>query len=175
VTSVGNYLLPSHSKAKVAHLGLGSNLGDRAAHLWGAVERLAALRGTSVVTLSPLYESEPIGPVEQPWFLNAIVVVSTELSPLDLLRDGKAIERHLGRLPSERWGPRLIDIDLIFFGDVLVETEDLVLPHPELWNRRFVLLPLRDVLPDGELRERVEDRLKELGEPPVVRRFGGSV
>ncbi|MBM2811421.1 MAG: folK [Chloroflexi bacterium] len=174
-TSGDRYFLPSAPKVEVAYLGLGSNLGDRAGNLWGAVERLAALRGTRILSLSPLYESEPVGPVDQPWFLNAIVAVATELSPVDLLRDAKAIERQMGRLPSERWGPRLIDIDLIFVGEVVLETEELILPHPELWNRQFVLRPLGDVLPGGGLHDRVDERLDQIGERPVVRRFDGSV
>jgi 2-amino-4-hydroxy-6-hydroxymethyldihydropteridine diphosphokinase len=94
---------------------------------------------------------------------------------LALLRAAKAIEAEMGRLPAERWGPRLIDVDLLFSGDAEIHTEELTLPHREMWNRRFVLQPLLDVLPTGQVRDQVVRRLQALPATPVVRRFDRSV
>lgn len=116
-----------------------------------------------MLRLSPFYESDPVGPVDQPCFLNAVVSVETTLLPGELLRAAKEIERAMGRVPSEHWGPRLIDIDLLLYGDQEVESDELTVPHPEMWNRRFVLEPLRDLLPAGVLAGRVQKRLDEIG------------
>lgn len=145
------------------YLSLGSNVGDRAANLWEAVRRLAQLSGSRLIRLSPLYETEPVGPVPQDWFFNAVLCLETPLKPLQLLSAAKRIEQEMGRAPGERWGPRLIDIDILLYDDLRLESEALVIPHPELWDRRFVLDPLKDVLPDGELRRAVESRLEALG------------
>jgi 2-amino-4-hydroxy-6-hydroxymethyldihydropteridine diphosphokinase len=154
------------------YVGLGSNLGDRAANIWEAARRLEALPGCELVRQSSLYETEPVGSVSQGWFLNAALRLVTDAEPLVLLMAAKEIERSIGRRPSLPWGPRLIDIDLLLFEDVGMESEDLTLPHPELWNRKFVLTPLLEVIPEGELRRRVEEGLKELGEEgPEVRPY----
>lgn len=152
-----------------AYLGLGSNLGDRAANLWEATRRLGELRGCTVERCSRLYETAPVGPQEQPWFLNAVLRVQTSLSPHDLLRAAKQIEREIGRVPGERWGPRLIDIDVLLFGEKRIASAELTVPHPELWRRRFVLVPLADVVPSGPLADEVRRRLEELGEQQELR------
>src|SRR4028118_1091598 len=104
------------------YLGLGSNLGDRKAHLREAVDALAGLVGTWVTAVSPLYCTKPWGRLEQPDFLNMVVEIKTDLAPDDLLRQCKGIERDTGRTPTERWGPRVIDIDILLYGDALVQT-----------------------------------------------------
>ena len=151
------------------YVGLGSNLGDRAANLWEALRRLADTRGCHVTRLSRLYESAPIGPQDQDWFINAVVAAEVDLTPHALLACAKEIEQQMGRAPSARWGPRLIDIDLLLFGDAEINTDDLVIPHRELWNRRFAMLPLAELLPSGALLDGVEKRLIELGEEQEVR------
>ncbi|MSQ23265.1 MAG: 2-amino-4-hydroxy-6-hydroxymethyldihydropteridine diphosphokinase [Chloroflexi bacterium] len=160
-----------------AYLGLGSNLGDRAANLWEAVRLLLDALGSDRFAMSPLYETELVGPVEQPSFLNAVLRIEVERSPQDLLAALKAVEQQLGRIPSERWGPRCIDLDLLLYGELTIATHDLIVPHPELWNRRFVLTPLLDVLEEGPLYSRARDRLAQLGERPWVRLYvpGGKV
>jgi 2-amino-4-hydroxy-6-hydroxymethyldihydropteridine diphosphokinase len=159
--------------------GLGSNLGDRAANLWEAVRRISVIPETQPTALSRLYETAPVGPVEQGWFLNAIVAVETGVRPLELLMAVKEIEREIGRTPTERWGPRVIDIDILLYGDAELRSEALTIPHPELWNRRFVLVPLLDVLSDGDLARQIRQRLPQLGDRPddvrVVRAEGDSV
>ena len=152
-----------------AFLGLGSNLGDRAANLWEASRRLCDIPGCRLGRISRLYESAPVGPPNQAWYLNAVVAADVGLSPRELLEQTKRIEHQMGRAPAERWGPRLIDIDLLLFGSEEVSSDDLVVPHPELWNRRFVLLPLAEILPAGPLADRVATRVGELGEGQDVR------
>ena len=142
-----------------AYVGLGSNLGDREATIRAAV---AALPG--VVAVSALRETEPVGPVEQPPFLNGAVALETELSPRELLDVLLAVERELGRERRERWGPRTIDLDLLLYGDRVVDEPGLSLPHPRLHERRFALEPLAELDPELAVpgRGRVKDLLAEL-------------
>lgn len=132
----------------LAYLGLGSNVGDRAAHLQFAVDGLAARAGT-VVALSPVYETEPVGGPPQPDYLNAVVVVETDRSARHLLGVAKALEREAGRDEGgERWGPRPLDVDVLMVGDERIDEPDLVVPHPRIHQRAFVLAPLADVAPN---------------------------
>ena len=130
-----------------AFVGLGSNLGDREAQIRMALDELAKLPGTRVSRASSLYDSEPVGEVEQPNFLNAVAQLDTELTARQLLWNLLLIERRLGRVRSARWGPRSIDLDLLMFGELVVEEPDLQVPHPELANRSFVLVPLVEIDP----------------------------
>jgi 2-amino-4-hydroxy-6-hydroxymethyldihydropteridine diphosphokinase len=132
-----------------AYLGLGSNVGDREANLQFAVDGLAGRAGR-VVALSPVYETEPVGGPPQPDYLNAVVVVETALSPRDLLGVAKALEAEAGREPPDpdrRWGPRPLDVDVLMVGDERIDEPDLVVPHPRIHQRAFVLAPLADVAP----------------------------
>jgi 2-amino-4-hydroxy-6-hydroxymethyldihydropteridine diphosphokinase len=156
------------------YLGLGSNLGDRAANLWEAARRLSELPGCRLDRTSRLYETAPVGPGDQPWFLNAVLRAAIEMSAHDLLTAAKQIEQDVGRTPSKRWGPRVIDIDLLLYGDSVIATDDLLVPHPELWNRRFVLVPLLDVLAAGALADRVRERLDTLGTDQDLRAWPGE-
>jgi 2-amino-4-hydroxy-6-hydroxymethyldihydropteridine diphosphokinase len=130
-----------------AFVGLGSNLGDREAQIRMALDELAKLPGTRVVRASSLYDSEPAGEVEQPNFLNAVAQIDTELTARQLLWNLLLIERRLGRVRSARWGPRSIDLDLLMFGELVVEEPDLQVPHPALASRSFVLVPLVEIDP----------------------------
>jgi 2-amino-4-hydroxy-6-hydroxymethyldihydropteridine diphosphokinase len=127
-------------------VGLGSNVGDRLGYLRAAVSSLRATDDVEVVAASTVYETEPAGP-EQPDFLNAVVELDTDLAAEELLRICKRVEADLGRVPRERWGPREIDLDLLVYGDRRVETDDLVVPHPQLSARTFVLVPLEELAP----------------------------
>ncbi|HVJ98324.1 MAG TPA: 2-amino-4-hydroxy-6-hydroxymethyldihydropteridine diphosphokinase [Acidimicrobiia bacterium] len=131
-----------------AFLALGSNLGDRAANLQGAVDGLARAPGTRVIAISRVYETAPVGGPEQGPYLNAVVEVATDLDPHALLAVGQQLERAAQRVRGERWGPRTLDVDVLLFDDIEVDTDDLVVPHPRMWERAFVLVPLRDVAPD---------------------------
>lgn len=140
-------------------LGLGSNVGDRRAHLQAAVDALPA-PGIEVLVCSCCYDTDPVGEVlDQPSFLNACVRVRTALAPLDLLDAVKAIERRLGREPGARHGPRAIDIDVLLLGEVQLDDERMRLPHEQLLSRRFVLVPALEL--DFELRSPDGRRLSD--------------
>ncbi len=133
-----------------AILGLGSNLGDRAAHLETAARRLAATGGITLVAASSIYETEPVGvTARQPDYLNQVLVLETDLPPKELLRVCQKLERERGRTASHKpLSPRPLDIDLIVHGALVTASPSLVLPHPRYHQRRFVLLPLAEVQPD---------------------------
>ena len=135
--------------AQRAYVGLGSNLGDRAAHLQFALDGLAARAG-AVVAVSPVYETEPVGGPPQPDYLNAVVALDTELDARSLLGVAKSLEREAGRTLDDgpRWSPRPLDIDILLIGDVRVSEPDLIVPHPRIHQRAFVLAPLADVAPE---------------------------
>jgi 2-amino-4-hydroxy-6-hydroxymethyldihydropteridine diphosphokinase len=118
-------------------VALGSNLGDRAAHLAYARERLSALPGTRLIAASRVEETAPLGPVVQPRYLNQMVLLETSLEPAALLAQCRRIEAERGRERRERWGPRTLDLDLVRYGDKTVRQPDLTIPHPELPNRDF--------------------------------------
>ncbi len=131
-----------------AYLGLGSNLGDRAAHMQLAVDALAATPEIRVVSVSRVYETTPVGGPEQEDYLNAVVAIETELTPRELLAIAHQIEQLADRVRTVRWGPRTLDVDVLLVGDERVDEPDLQVPHPRLFERAFVLAPLRDVAPD---------------------------
>jgi 2-amino-4-hydroxy-6-hydroxymethyldihydropteridine diphosphokinase len=138
-----------------AFVGLGSNLGDRRAHLQAAVDGLRA-RG-DVVAVSPLYETEPVGgPAGQGPYLNLVVELSTEDTPRELLERCRALEAAAGRVRAERWGPRTLDADVLLVEGAAVDEPDLTVPHPRLWERRFVVQPLADLAPDLVSPSRLE-------------------
>src|SRR4051812_16973138 len=121
-----------------AYLALGSNLGDRAAHLQSAVDGLARAPGTRVVAISRVYETDPVGGPEQDAYLNAVVAVDTELDPHALLAVGQQLENAAHRVRAERWGPRTLDVDVLLYGDLEIDTDTLVVPHPRMAERAFV-------------------------------------
>jgi 2-amino-4-hydroxy-6-hydroxymethyldihydropteridine diphosphokinase len=129
----------------VVYLGLGSNLGDRMDNLSSAVERLS--QKVNIKNLSSVYESEPLYIKEQPLFLNTVLSADTKLAPFKLLSFIKGIESELGRQPSFRNAPRLIDIDILFYGDQIIDTLELTIPHPRITERAFVLVPLAEIAP----------------------------
>jgi 2-amino-4-hydroxy-6-hydroxymethyldihydropteridine diphosphokinase len=130
-----------------AYLGLGSNVGDRAGYLQSAVAGLAATDGVTVVAVSPVYETDPVGGPEQGDYLNAVVAVDTDRTPRELLDMAKRLEDAAGRVRGERWGPRTLDVDVLLVGDDEVYEPDLVVPHPRLYERAFVMVPLADLDP----------------------------
>jgi 2-amino-4-hydroxy-6-hydroxymethyldihydropteridine diphosphokinase len=164
------------AKERVGYLGLGSNLGDRRAHLEGAVGALAAHPEIAVSASSSVYETDPVGEVlDQPDFLNACLRISTTLEPEDLLDASKAVEQEVGRTPGGRpQGPREVDVDVLLLGDLEHESERMAVPHPELLTRRFVLIPLLEL--DFELATpggaRLSDALVVLSPHEGVRLAG---
>lgn len=133
------------SKLATVYLALGSNLGDRQTNLEGAMKRLA--QELVIEQTSSLYETEPVGYREQPLFLNAVCRATTNLSPFELLHLDKEIETALGRVPSFPNGPRIIDVDILLYGEEVMETAELTIPHPRLPERAFVLVPLAEIAP----------------------------
>ncbi len=127
------------------YLGIGSNLGDREANLKGALDALSGQ--VKIEKISSIYETEPVGYAEQPWFLNLVCRGETGVEPLALLSLAKKIEAQMGRQESFLNAPRLIDIDILLFDDRVIETDDLIVPHPRIGERGFVLVPLTEIAP----------------------------
>jgi 2-amino-4-hydroxy-6-hydroxymethyldihydropteridine diphosphokinase len=153
-----------------AWLGIGSNIGDMAATLDRAVAALAATPGISVIARSSDYRTPPWGKTDQPWFLNGAVGIETTLDPHALLDACQAIEHALGRVREERWGPRIIDLDVLAYEGAAVEDERLVLPHRYVRERAFVLVPLAEIAPDLVIGgERVTDALAKLDRTGIAR------
>lgn len=156
---------------KTAFLALGSNLGDRVATLAEALRGLEANRDVQVVRVSSIYETVPVGVVDQPDFLNLVAEVRTRLSPDQLLAHALTVEALLGRVRRERWGPRTIDIDLLWFEGEIVATPTLTLPHPRWAERAFVVVPLAEIAPDLEVDgEPARDRALRFGEAGLKKR-----
>jgi 2-amino-4-hydroxy-6-hydroxymethyldihydropteridine diphosphokinase len=128
------------------YLSLGSNLGDRAANLNRAVEALPAA-GVRVLRRSSLYETEPVDFLDQPWFLNCVVEAETSLLPGDLIRAMQGIERQLGSKKLVARGPHIVDLDVLFYGEDVIHTPEIEIPHPRMAERRFVLVPLAELAP----------------------------
>jgi 2-amino-4-hydroxy-6-hydroxymethyldihydropteridine diphosphokinase len=126
----------------VAYVGIGANMGDSAVSCRDAIRRLAAVPEIRLLRSSSLYRTEPVGPRDQAWFINAVAEIRTGLRPRQLFAALKGIEREMGRTDGPRWGPRAIDLDLLLYGQEVVAEEGLVIPHPEMHRRRFVLEPL---------------------------------
>lgn len=155
-----------------SYLSLGSNLGHREANLKAAIERLKGFG--DVKRISPFYETEPVEVTDQPWFVNCAVEIETELTARQLLEAGLSIERELGRVRAQPKGPRVIDIDLLFFDLAVLDETGLKVPHPAMQDRRFVLRPLADIAAEVVhplLKRSVADLLLELPNGDEVRKL----
>lgn len=132
-------------KRNICFIGVGSNLGDPLSNCLDAIAHVASLEQTTLTKQSSLYRTEPVGFKDQGWFVNGVIEVKTAHSPRTLLSALKGIEYEMGRKEGQRWGPRLIDLDILFYGQEILNEEALVIPHPELHKRRFVLIPLNEI------------------------------
>jgi 2-amino-4-hydroxy-6-hydroxymethyldihydropteridine diphosphokinase len=142
----GNQKPETTSVRKTVYLSLGSNVGDRLANLRSAIQRLRVLG--EVERISSFYDTEPVEFTAQPWFLNCVVKLDTEKMPKQLLSGILDVEQQMGRRRTQKKGPRTIDIDILLFGNSVIETKGLTVPHPALHDRRFVLEPLAEIAPD---------------------------
>jgi 2-amino-4-hydroxy-6-hydroxymethyldihydropteridine diphosphokinase len=134
-----------------AYVGIGSNIGDSVAAVRAAIAALDCVKTTRLISTSPLYRTRPFGPVPQANFINAVAGVLTQLTPQQLLAELLALEAAQGRQRNERWGPRSLDLDLLVFGALRMQTPELTLPHPGIAERGFVLVPLADIAPTLEI------------------------
>jgi 2-amino-4-hydroxy-6-hydroxymethyldihydropteridine diphosphokinase len=149
-------------------LGLGSNIGDKPANIRRALALLEARKAVEIMAVSSIYRTAPWGYLDQDAFANACALARTRLSPAALLAEAKAIEAEMGREKTIRWGPRLIDIDILFYGDLPLAEPDLILPHKELFNRAFVLVPLAEIAPELRIGGRlVREAAAELNDGSV--------
>ena len=156
----------------IAYIGIGSNVGDRAANCRKAVDLLA--EAGRIVSISSLYRTEPVGYHEQEDFINAVAAVETDRTPADLLRVCRSIEDRLGRKREVHWGPRTADLDILLYGSQVVSQADLSIPHPRMAERRFVLTPLVEIAPDAvhsQLHRTAAQLLDELNDRHSVVKY----
>lgn len=135
----------------LTYIGLGSNLGQPLAQVRAAINELQQIDGLKLVAVSPLYASSPMGPQDQPDYINAVAAVDTSLPPHDLLTKLQLLEQQHGRQRLRHWGERTLDLDILLYGQQILDDADLTLPHPGLTERNFVVYPLADIAPDIEI------------------------
>ena len=129
----------------IAYIGIGSNLGDKLHYCENAISEILKIDRHQLLAKSSLFKTEPMGYTSQDWFVNGVIKIETDLEPPELLRTLKTIEAQLGRTETFRWGPRTIDLDILFFDDIQIETGKLKIPHPLIQDRKFVLIPLAEI------------------------------
>ncbi len=151
-----------------AYIGLGSNLGDRLAYLQLGLDALTQVRDIDVLAVSHVYETAPVGGPPQDAFLNAVVAIETDLDPNELLQECQHVEELAARERKERWGPRTLDVDILLVEGVVVDTDHLTIPHPRMWERGFVLAPLRDVAPELVDADTTWEGVREAGVALIV-------
>lgn len=160
----------------IAYIGLGSNMGDKIANLKKAIEELGKILGTKVLTVSSFYKTEPVGDIEQDWFINAAVKLETTLTPRELLNKLLDIEKDLGRVREIKWGPRVIDLDILLYDDLVMDEEGLAIPHPYLHERGFVLSPLAEIAQEvihPKLKKSISELIKGIHNNYKIENIGG--
>lgn len=165
------------SEGTVAYIGIGSNLGDKISNCRFAIEEMGHVNGCQVTACSSLFKTEPEGVTEQDWYINCVSQLTTDLSPIQLIKDLLNIEHAMGRRRRKRWEARIIDLDILLFGQEVIRSRDLVIPHSLLHERRFVLEPLAQLAPEfihPVLKTTIRHLLHGLPKGPQVE-FAGEV
>jgi 2-amino-4-hydroxy-6-hydroxymethyldihydropteridine diphosphokinase len=158
----------------IAFIGIGSNMGDKVHRCEEAISEILKIDHHKLLAKSSFFKTQPVGYRLQDWFVNGVIKIETELEPLDLLHSLKTIERQLGRVETFRWGPRNIDLDILFFDDMRLVTPELRIPHPRLRERGFVLVPLAEIDPDlfhPVLKKTIQELLEDLEENQGVEKL----
>jgi 2-amino-4-hydroxy-6-hydroxymethyldihydropteridine diphosphokinase len=158
----------------IAYIGIGSNLGDKIHHCEKAISAILKIDRHKLLAKSSLFKTQPIGYTSQDWFVNGVIKIETDLEAPELLRTLKTIESQLGRIETFRWGPRTIDLDILFFDDTEIHTGGLRIPHPLIQDRQFVLIPLAEIDPTlvhPVLRKTVQELLNNLKEDQRVEKL----
>lgn len=154
------------------YISLGSNMESRYGYLEEAIKQLRSIDEIEVSTISSVYETDPVGYVDQPAFLNLVICIETTLRPLDLLSETQVIETILGRKRDIKWGPRTIDLDILLYDQENMNVERLMIPHPRMWQRAFVIVPLLEIAPDlfiDELGLSIKEVYEQLNDKEGVR------
>ncbi len=158
----------------IAYIGIGSNLGTPGENCIEAIEKISNTKDIKIISRSSFYQTEPIGEVQQDWFVNSAIKIKTNLSPTHLLSALLNIESAMGRTREEKWGPRLIDLDLLFYGNLILRKKGLTLPHPEILKRKFVLIPMSEIaenLVHPTLKKTIKILLQESSDETVVKKL----
>jgi 2-amino-4-hydroxy-6-hydroxymethyldihydropteridine diphosphokinase len=157
-----------------AYIGIGSNLGDKFHYYEEAISEILKTDRHRLLAKSSLFKTQPVGDPSQDWFINGVIKIETDLEAHDLLQTLKTIESHLGRSRTLKWGPRTIDLDILFFDDVEIHTEELQIPHPLIQDRQFVLVPLAEIDPNlihPVLKKTIQEFLENLEEDQGVEKL----
>ena len=158
----------------IAYIGIGSNLGDKLQNYEKAISEILKFDRHRFLAKSSLFKTQPMGYTAQDWFVNGVIKIETDLEPHELLQALKTIESQLGRAKTFRWGPRTIDLDILFFDDIEIQTEELQIPHPSIQDRGFVLIPLAEIdrnLVHPTLKKTVQEFLENLKEDQGVEKL----
>ena len=157
-----------------AYIGIGSNLGTPGKNCVDAIDKISTSDHIKIISKSSFYQTAPIGDIEQGWFVNSVIKINTELSPKKLMLALLNIESEMGRIRKEKWGPRLIDLDLLFYDILILNQEGIILPHPEIQKRKFVLIPLNEIaenLTHCILKKTIKTLLQELSDDAEVKKL----
>jgi len=161
-------------KKHIAYIGIGSNVGDRLYYCENAILEILKIGPHRLLAKSSFFKTEPVGYLSQDWFVNGVIKIETDLEPSELLRTLKTIETQLGRTETFRWGPRTIDLDILFFDDIQIQTGELKIPHPLIQDRKFVLIPLAEIdrhLIHPVLEKTVQELLNDFREDQEVEKL----
>ena len=158
----------------IAYIGIGSNLGTPEKNCIEAIEKISSTKNIKIISRSSFYQTEPFGGVQQDWFINSAVKIKTDLPPMNLLSALLNIESVMGRSREEKWGPRLIDLDLLFYDNLILRKKGLTLPHPEIQKRKFVLIPMDEIAENfihPTLKKTIKTLLQESPDVSVVKKI----